>query len=155
MTRAWACWAARMGIHDQLGNIAYRPFPCRNHRPQCGEPAQFGRNLRLSPASGRLLPGQRLGRTRASVGALAAEVRGDIRTPPLIIHSEGDLRCPIEQAEQLFAALKVQGKEAVLVRYPQESSHGMSRSGPPDLRVHRLEQILQWWAKHLMANTEE
>ncbi|MGQ9736492.1 MAG: prolyl oligopeptidase family serine peptidase [Armatimonadota bacterium] len=80
---------------------------------------------------------------------------GDIRTPLLIIHSEGDLRCPIEQAEQLFAALKVQGKEAVLVRYPQESSHGMSRSGPPDLRVHRLEQILQWWAKYLMPNTEE
>lgn len=80
---------------------------------------------------------------------------GDIHTPLLIIHSEGDLRCPIEQAEQLFAALKVQGKEAVLVRYPQESSHGMSRSGPPDLRVHRLEQILQWWAKYLMSNTEE
>ncbi len=74
---------------------------------------------------------------------------GNIHTPLLIIHSEGDLRCPIEQAEQLFAALKVQGKEAVLVRYPQESSHGMSRSGPPDLRVHRLEQILQWWARHL------
>ncbi len=74
---------------------------------------------------------------------------GNIETPLLIIHSEGDLRCPMEQAEQLFAALKVQGKEAVLVRYPLESSHGLSRSGPPDLRVHRLEQILQWWSRHL------
>lgn len=72
----------------------------------------------------------------------------NIQTPLLIIHSEGDLRCPMEQAEQLFAALKVQGKQAVLIRYPQESSHGMSRSGPPDLRVHRLEQILQWWGMY-------
>lgn len=79
---------------------------------------------------------------------------GNIHTPLLIIHSEGDLRCPIEQAEQLFAALKVQGKQAVLVRYPQESSHGMSRSGPPDLRVHRLEQILRWWAEHLAPQPE-
>ena len=30
----------------------------------------------------------------------------DITTPLLIIHSENDLRCPIEQAEQLFVALK-------------------------------------------------
>lgn len=80
---------------------------------------------------------------------------GDIHTPLLIIHSEGDLRCPIEQAEQLFAALKVQGKDALLVRYPQDSSHGMSRSGPPDLRAQRLEQILQWWAKHLLPTSQE
>jgi dipeptidyl aminopeptidase/acylaminoacyl peptidase len=57
----------------------------------------------------------------------------------------------MEQAEQLFAALKVQKKEAVLVRYPLESSHGLSRSGPPDLRVHRLQQILDWWKKHLSS----
>src|SRR5207237_2498735 len=30
----------------------------------------------------------------------------DIVTPLLIIHSEEDLRCPIEQGEQLFVALK-------------------------------------------------
>jgi dipeptidyl aminopeptidase/acylaminoacyl peptidase len=76
---------------------------------------------------------------------------GNIHTPLLILHSEGDLRCPIEQAEQLFTALKVQKKEAVLVRYPLESSHGLSRSGPPDLRAHRLQQIVDWWKKHLIA----
>jgi len=35
------------------------------------------------------------------------------------------------------------------VRYPSTTSHGLSRSGPPDLREHRLKQILQWWKKYL------
>ncbi len=74
---------------------------------------------------------------------------GRITTPLLIVHSEGDLRCPISEADQLFAALVRQGKEVLYVRYPAESSHGLSRSGPPDLRRHRLEQYLNWWREHL------
>jgi dipeptidyl aminopeptidase/acylaminoacyl peptidase len=73
----------------------------------------------------------------------------DIRTPLLIIHSEGDLRCPVEQAEQLFAALKVLKREVVFVRYPQETNHGLSRSGPPDLRIDRLHRIADWLDKYL------
>ena len=74
---------------------------------------------------------------------------GRVRTPTLIIHSEGDLRCNIEQGEQVFAALLLRGVPARMVRYPRSTSHGMSRSGPPDLRLHRLEQILAWWARYL------
>ncbi|MFN7018928.1 MAG: prolyl oligopeptidase family serine peptidase [Fimbriimonadales bacterium] len=74
---------------------------------------------------------------------------GRITTPLLIVHSEGDLRCPISEADQLFAALVRQGKEVLYIRYPAESSHGLSRSGPPDLRRHRLEQYLNWWQEHL------
>ncbi|GIV08044.1 MAG: putative peptidase YuxL [Fimbriimonadales bacterium] len=74
---------------------------------------------------------------------------GRITTPLLIVHSEGDLRCPISEADQLFAALRRQGKEVLYIRYPTESSHGLSRSGPPDLRRHRLEQYLAWWARWL------
>jgi hypothetical protein len=54
---------------------------------------------------------------------LAAGVCGRIQTPLLIVHSEGDLRCPITEADQLFAALVRQGKEVLYVRYPAESSH--------------------------------
>ncbi|GIW72699.1 MAG: hypothetical protein KatS3mg102_2241 [Planctomycetota bacterium] len=72
-----------------------------------------------------------------------------VRTPVLIIHSEGDLRCPIEQAEQYFVALRRNRVEAVLVRYPPESNHGLSRTGPPDLRLDRLERIAAWLARHL------
>lgn len=72
-----------------------------------------------------------------------------VRTPTLIVHSEGDLRCNIEQAEQVHAALAAQGVPCRFVRYPRESSHGMSRTGPADLRIHRLREILAWWARHL------
>jgi len=70
-------------------------------------------------------------------------------TPTLIVHSEGDLRCPIEQAEQLFTTLKWLGVETVFVRYPAETSHGMSRNGPPDLRLDRLERIGDWLDRFL------
>ncbi|MBX3356215.1 MAG: S9 family peptidase [Phycisphaeraceae bacterium] len=76
-----------------------------------------------------------------------------VRTPTLIIHSEGDLRCNIEQGEQVHAALVTQGVPTRFVRYPRETSHGMSRSGPSDLRIHRLRQILQWWDEHLVKSS--
>ncbi len=74
---------------------------------------------------------------------------GNAKTPTLVIHSEGDLRCNIEQGEQVFAALKLLGVPCRMVRYPSSTSHGMSRQGPPDLRIHRLKQILRWWGEHL------
>lgn len=73
----------------------------------------------------------------------------NVRTPTLIVHSEGDLRCNIEQAEQVHAALCAQGVPCRFVRYPKETSHGMSRVGPADLRLHRLHENLAWWARHL------
>lgn len=75
---------------------------------------------------------------------------GKIETPLLLIHSDGDLRCPTSQSEELFAALRWQRKTVELVRYPAETSHGMSRNGPPDLRKDRLERNLAWldrWLK--------
>lgn len=73
----------------------------------------------------------------------------NISTPLLILHSEGDLRCPIEQGEQLFIALKRLKREVEFVRYPGEASHDLSRSGPPDLRLDRLGRIVEWMDKHL------
>jgi len=72
-----------------------------------------------------------------------------VRTPTLVIHSEGDLRCNVEQSEQVHAALVAQNVPTRFVRYPASTSHGMSRSGPPDLRIHRLDEILAWWARWL------
>ncbi|MAI67336.1 MAG: hypothetical protein CMJ26_05620 [Phycisphaerae bacterium] len=74
---------------------------------------------------------------------------GNVETPMLIIHSEGDLRCNIEQSEQVFAALQLRGIESRFVRYPKSTSHGFSRGGPPDLRKHRLSEILSWWKRQL------
>ncbi|MBX6350510.1 MAG: S9 family peptidase [Clostridia bacterium] len=75
---------------------------------------------------------------------------GRMRTPTLILHSEEDYRCLIEQGEQLFAALKKQGVEARFVRYPGEN-HELSRSGKPWHRVHRLRQIVGWFREKLGA----
>jgi len=72
-----------------------------------------------------------------------------VKTPTLVIHSEGDLRCNVEQGEQVFHALQAQGIDSRFVRYPQSTFHGMSRSGPPDLRLHRLGEITKWMDKYL------
>ncbi|MDG5473436.1 S9 family peptidase [Jeotgalibacillus sp. ET6] len=71
-----------------------------------------------------------------------------INTPLLIMHSEKDYRCPIEQAEQLYIALKKQEKTATLIRFP-ESDHNLSRTGKPKLRIERLNHVTDWFAKYL------
>ncbi|WP_149094997.1 alpha/beta hydrolase family protein [Paenibacillus terrae] len=70
-----------------------------------------------------------------------------INTPLLILHGEQDLRCPIEQGEQLFTALRRLGKSTQFVRFPY-SSHELSRKGHPQLRVERLQRITNWFVKH-------
>ena len=72
----------------------------------------------------------------------------DVETPLLIIHSEDDLRCPIEQAEQMFVALRLLGKDVEFYRFPAEG-HELSRSGSPVHRIQRAELILDFFTKHL------
>ena len=72
----------------------------------------------------------------------------NIKTPFLLIQSELDFRCPIEQAEQLFTALKKLGRVVEFVRFPGET-HELSRSGEPKHRVERLQHILLWFDKYL------
>ena len=74
-----------------------------------------------------------------------------ITTPTLVLHSESDWRCPIEQAEQLFSLLLRGGVETELVRFPADSSHELTRSGKPKLRVERFNIILEWHERHLGA----
>jgi dipeptidyl aminopeptidase/acylaminoacyl peptidase len=73
---------------------------------------------------------------------------GNVNTPLLILHGEQDLRCPIEQAEQLYIALKRRRQTTRLVRFPG-ANHELSRGGHPHLRVRRLEHIAGWFNEHL------
>ncbi len=77
-------------------------------------------------------------------------IRGvrNIDKPMLLIHSENDLRCPIGQAEELWVALKLLGKEVDFYRFPGED-HELSRSGSPVHRVQRAEIILDWFSDKL------
>jgi dipeptidyl aminopeptidase/acylaminoacyl peptidase len=72
----------------------------------------------------------------------------NIETPLLILHGEKDYRCPIEQAEQLYVTLKHNKKKTKFVRFP-EANHELSRSGNPNLRIHRLDHIVGWFDEYL------
>lgn len=69
-------------------------------------------------------------------------------TPLLIIHSEFDLRCNIEQGDQMFTALKYLKRDVEYIRFPEEP-HGLSRHGRPDRREARLKFIVEWFDKYL------
>ncbi|HEX6122131.1 MAG TPA: S9 family peptidase, partial [Ktedonobacterales bacterium] len=69
-----------------------------------------------------------------------------IHTPLLILHSEDDLRCPIGEGEQLFAALTYLGRAVELVRF-EGQNHDLSRGGHPRSRVIRLCKIVEWFER--------
>ncbi len=72
-----------------------------------------------------------------------------IATPLLILHSENDLRCPIEQADCLFVALRRLGRRDVeYYRFPAEN-HELSRAGSPKHRVQRADLIVEFFRRHL------
>jgi dipeptidyl aminopeptidase/acylaminoacyl peptidase len=71
-----------------------------------------------------------------------------VETPVLLLHGEADLRCPIEQGEQYFVALKRHGKEVEFVRFP-DCSHLFLRVGHPKMREEYLSRVLEWFQRHL------
>lgn len=72
----------------------------------------------------------------------------NVETPLLIVHGEVDYRCPIEQAEQFYVALKHLRKDVKFVRFPG-ANHELSRSGDPQMRMERLNHIVGWFNDHL------
>ena len=71
----------------------------------------------------------------------------DIQTPLLIEHSEQDYRVPIEQAEQLFAAMRLLNKTVEMIRWPREG-HELSRAGEPRHRVERIKRMVAWFERY-------
>jgi len=71
-----------------------------------------------------------------------------VRTPTLVVHSEQDWRCPVEQGQRWWTALRRQGVESELLLFPGEG-HELTRSGRPSHRVARFEHLQRWWDRHL------
>ncbi|AEV15614.1 Acylamino-acid-releasing enzyme [Thermus sp. CCB_US3_UF1] len=71
-----------------------------------------------------------------------------VRTPTLVVHAEGDHRCPMDQGETWYTALWHLGVKTRFLRVPEEG-HELSRSGRPDRRLARLRAYLDWWRENL------
>ncbi|GAB3601805.1 S9 family peptidase [Microbacterium aureliae] len=71
-----------------------------------------------------------------------------VRTPTLVLHSELDYRCPLEQATRYYSALRRHGVDAEMLVFPGEN-HELTRSGRPRHRVQRFDAVLEWWDRHL------
>jgi len=73
-----------------------------------------------------------------------------IRTPLLLLQAEADLRCPPQDNEQLFIALRHLGRTVEYVLYPDES-HVYASSGRPDRRIDRMTRMLDWFDRYMRA----
>ena len=67
-----------------------------------------------------------------------------VSTPVLVIHWEGDIRVPISQGEELYAGLRLLGKQAELARYPG----GFHILRTPSQAVDMTKRILDWNEQH-------
>ena len=70
------------------------------------------------------------------------------KTPTLFIHSEQDYRCWMSEGLSMFSALKLNGTPTRLVLFHGEN-HELSRSGRPQNRIRRMEEILNWFNRYL------
>ena len=72
---------------------------------------------------------------------------GNVKTPTLFIHSDEDYRCPMAEGLQMYTALVHRGIPARLCCFHGEN-HELSRSGKPQHRVRRLQEITDWIEKY-------
>jgi dipeptidyl aminopeptidase/acylaminoacyl peptidase len=79
---------------------------------------------------------------------------GNITTPLLLIQSENDYRCPIEQGEQMLTALRVQDKVVELVRVPN-ASHVVFMTAAPRHRFLQWILATDWFDRYLKGEGEQ
>jgi dipeptidyl aminopeptidase/acylaminoacyl peptidase len=75
------------------------------------------------------------------------EYVANVKTPTMFIDGESDHRVPIEEAEQMYTALRKLRVPARMVRYPDSYHGGWS----PWNSVHRYHEELKWWRRYLEA----
>lgn len=127
-TDRFRCAVSENGLSDMISVFGTTDFGPLYDRPHVGgvpwrEPEKY---LALSPL----------------------RYAADVTTPILLLAAEEDHRQPIGQSEEWFTALIIEGKTAVLVRYPHDS-HFMRLHGRPSNRVHRLRRVRSWFAQHV------
>lgn len=76
------------------------------------------------------------------------------KTPTLFIHGEHDYRCFMQEAFQMYAALKMHGCPAKLCLF-QGENHELSRAGRPKQRLQRLVEMSEWFQKYIQEKGKE
>lgn len=97
---------------------------------------------------GWFFPGGYHGSVEALSSQTPMSAVDEVSTPTLVIHSEQDWRCPVEQGQRWFTALRANGVPTELLLFPGEG-HELSRSGRPRHRRQRFEHMLRWWQRYL------
>lgn len=75
-------------------------------------------------------------------------------TPTLFLQHENDYRCPAEQTEQFYTALRIAGVPAEMLRFPG-SSHGGSVIGPVGHRRAQNDALLDWMSRYVLGKEAE
>ncbi len=76
-----------------------------------------------------------------------------VTTPTCIIHPENDLRCPIEQSEQFYMALKMMGK--VPVEFVRGPAAWHTNTTKQSQFFGRWQTMLEWFLKYVEIRPEE
>jgi dipeptidyl aminopeptidase/acylaminoacyl peptidase len=74
---------------------------------------------------------------------------GNVTTPTMLLTGEEDYRCPISEAEQFYAALKLRKVDTALVRIPEASHAIVDR---PSRLMAKVACILKWFETHRQAS---
>ena len=135
-------------VHDLVGHRPYRRFKAAISERACNNLLSLEVNSDIATLFRSYVGRTHLEDPQAYLDCSPITFVNEMKTPVLILHSEEDYRCPINQAEELFVALRLLGREPEMVRFPGES-HELSRSGSPRHRITRFEIILEWFRKQL------
>ncbi len=74
-----------------------------------------------------------------------------VNTPTLFLHGQADVNVPPGESRQMFTALRVLGKDAVLVEFAGED-HGIA--GSFENMVEHREMLVEWFDKYLKGEGE-
>ena len=87
-------------------------------------------------------------RVESLVAASPYRLLNRTKAAMLLLHADGDMRCPPINTDIAFAVLHRSGATVEMIRYPGEP-HGLKTNGRPDRRVDRIERIVAWFRRYL------
>ena len=80
----------------------------------------------------------------------------NLSVPLLLLHGEADLRCGVEQSDQIFVLMRALHPEIPcrMVLFPGEN-HGVNRTGLMHNQIRHSKELCDWMEKYLQEGGEE